>query len=346
MKRTFYTILSNTYKKKNFWNYYNSSFDFDGNLPFKTKELSKEFLKNFIEVSGKGKVKLFEEIDNIGDRAIHVVSTFFIGHYLYENTILKELIDKEIGEIKKEFSISADVEFSYLWFLTSLFHDLGYNIENSLPVYSDYNDLKQKTGELVEIIGIPPFYQDIVKNYFDYRLKDSKKNDHGIVAGHLLFKNLCEIRELADTNSDKNKLNWSTDLIYIYNFCAWSILAHNIWYVNAEKGSDVKKYKDEDLNGLILEKKEGCTQYKINVNENPFLFLFCLVDTLEPYKRLNKINLLKKISLEICNKKSTLIISTNLDCGCRENILNQALSLNNWLIESKCIGDKIVINLN
>jgi hypothetical protein len=345
MKKTFYSILSKTYKKNNLWNYYNASHEFGKDLPVKTEQLSKDFLKNFIKISGKAEQTLYKQIDDIGVRSTHVVSTFLIGHYVYQNTILKELIDKEIGEIKKQFCISADVEFTYLWFLTCLFHDLGYNIENSLPVYSDYNDLKQKTGELVEIIGIPPFYQDIVKNYFEYRLKCCNKNDHGIVAGHMLFKDLCGIRELADANRDEQEFNWSIELNHIYNFCAWNIVAHNIWYANTEKESDIKKYEEAGLSDLILEKIEDNIQYQIKAKVNPFLFLFCLVDTLEPYKRLTNISLLKKVSLEICNEKSTIVISTNLKCAFSDVIFEQAKGLNNWLTSSKSVGNKVEIKL-
>ena len=92
---------------------------------------SKKFLKDFIEMSSKEKNELYKEIDNLNDRATHVVSAFFIGHYIYENTQLKNLIDKEISKLVEVSGVKSDINFSFIWYLTCLFHDLGYNIEKS-----------------------------------------------------------------------------------------------------------------------------------------------------------------------------------------------------------------------
>ena len=346
MRKTIYDILKSSFKNNKSWDYYNNSNDFGGEFPFLSKELSVRFLKNFIKVSGKAEQDLVAQIDKIGDRVTHTVSVFFIGHFIYQNTIIKNKIDTELSKLEQDSVKSCKIDFPYVWFLTCLFHDLGYEIENeNILKYGNIDDLVSKSKKLNSIIGVPLNYSSNYEKYFHYRIEKNCKNDHGIVAAHLLFDSLCIIRRYSESNT-KSNLCWDKGLENVYNFCAWNILAHNIWYVNEEDKCNSKSYETAGLSDLILNKKNEKIEYKIKLEENPFFFLFCLVDTLEPFKRLTNIKLLKKVSLEICNKKSTLIISTSLDCGCRENILNQALSLNNWLTESKPISDIVVINLN
>jgi hypothetical protein len=356
MKKSIYKILSETFKKTNKWNYYNPLFDFGKELPFISEQSSIDFLKNFIKVAGKAEQKLFNEIDNLGNRANHTVTVFFLGHYIYQNTILKHEIDKEISNLKDYYSVNCIIEFSYLWFLTCLFHDLGYKIENNKVLqYDDFNSLIINSKNLFEVSGVPQLYGDIYKEYFKYRLKKHCKNDHGIVAAHLLFDSLCEIRRLAkdsqfntETTEVKSKdanLCWDEELEHCYNFCAWNILAHNIWYSNEDDRCNVENYKSEELDRLILKENPSRDEYKIQLNKHPFFFLFCLVDTIEPFKNLNNISELKKVSIEIIDK-SKIKISSTLKCGCNETILKQVEYLNKWLTKTTKRDEENVVTIN
>src|SRR5690606_25986802 len=100
MKKSFKEIIDETFKDKGSWDYYSdknqTNFDYNPMLCLKNSE---RFLKEFIELSGKAETELFTEINKLGERTTHVVSAFFIGHYIYKNTTLKTLIDIQIKKI-------------------------------------------------------------------------------------------------------------------------------------------------------------------------------------------------------------------------------------------------------
>ena len=211
MKRiSFYKIIEKTFLNQESWNYYSGK-DFKTNPMLSEKE-SKNFIENFIELSGKSKNLLSKEINNIGNRATHIVSTFFIGHYIYKNTNFKDLIDNELKKNVKKWETKSEVTFPFIWFLTCLFHDLGYTIEKYEKVkYLSLKDLKDKTGDLGEIDGIPNFYGEVYEDYYRYRIKYQNVNDHGITAAYLLYHSLCKIRYLANNNPEnenQQKLCW------------------------------------------------------------------------------------------------------------------------------------------
>ena len=81
-------------------------------------------------------------------------------------------------------------------------------------------------------------------------------------------------------------------------------------------------YEKYRLNDLILENGN----YKIKLEEHPFFFFLCLVDTIEPYKRVKSYKELKDIKLEIIDKKTINIISLS-----DKNDLSDAIGLEKWL---------------
>lgn len=333
MKRSFKNIIDETFRNSKSWDYYaDVSIDFDYN-PMDSIENAKKFLKKFISIAGKGEGLLYQEIDKLKERATHVVAAFFIGHYVYNNIdSLKKLIDSEIKKLVNENEVKSDVCFSFIWFLTCLYHDLGYEYEEKeIPEFKDYDALsKSVENHLLQINGIPKFYNQIYKNYFKYRLKEHKKNDHGIVAAHLMYDSLYKIRETADKRPNKiqKELCWEKELLVVYNFCAWNILGHNIWYGSKCKPYDVIKYTKHKMKRLLLE----CNQVKIKLKDHPFFFFFCLIDTIEPFKKILDYDALEKVYLDL--NDSRMIISTDLKCGCGQSVINQAKSLNHWLVKT------------
>lgn len=98
------------------WNYYSCNMTF----PFEATE-ARIFIKEYFEQGAKRGV-IFPVIDEINSmRSMHTVSAFFIG------LLLKKSIGENLDII---CSNSDDYEFSYLWFLVCLYHDMGYAIEN------------------------------------------------------------------------------------------------------------------------------------------------------------------------------------------------------------------------
>jgi len=344
LKKSFKKIIDETFDNKSNWNYYTSKARGFHYNPMDSIESSRKFLKDFIILSGKAEGILYNEIDKLKDRATHVVSAFFTGHYIYENTHFKTSIDHEIKKLVEKFNVKSDVGFSFVWFLTCLFHDLGYKIEDSKPkTFKSFKDLETSLSQkLPENNGIPKFYNLIYKNYFTFRIKQHDKNDHGIVAAHLLYDSLCTIREFTERNPSESYKNlcWEKQLLDVYNFCAWNILGHNMWFGSKCKPEDVNQYSKFKIKRLLLK----CNQIKLKLKDHPFFFFFCLVDTIEPYKKVLDYDSLDKVFLEIEDYK--IKISTDLKCSCGQEIIKQATSLNNWLIPAnKKPNGSVIINL-
>ncbi|MFK8281587.1 hypothetical protein [Capnocytophaga cynodegmi] len=302
-----------------------------------SEEKSKKFIREFIKLSGKAKNVLNEEIEKIGNRATHIVSTFFIGHYIYQNTEFKNLIDEQIGVLCKKWQAESSDCFSYIWFLTCLFHDLGYAIEKEEKKYNSLEELKKNTRELKAVEEIPNFYNKVHIGYYEYHNNEHSRNDHGITAAYLMYNSLCKVRKIAEEYPDKTQGNlfWGKELENIYNFCAWNILAHNIWFCSEEDKDTAEKYKKYKLDELILSDKN---RYKIELKKYPFFFFLCLVDTIEPYKRVQNYKELKKIKLSILKDGNINIISyvDKYDLKIIE-------SLKEWLIP---ITTKTTINIS
>ncbi|MBM0660302.1 hypothetical protein [Capnocytophaga genosp. AHN8471] len=335
-KISFYNIIEDTFQKNREWKYYSEKvFDYDN--PIKSEENSKKFIKEFIELSEKQGNSLQEtsflqkQVKNIGNRATHIVSTFFIGHYIYQKTNFKEQIDAYLKKkAEEEWQIESSISFSFVWFLTCLFHDLGYTIEKYEKVkYLSLKDLKDKTRDLDKVDGIPNFYEEVYEDYYRYRIKYQNVNDHGITAAYLLYDSLCKIREEKE-NKNESYLSWESNLDKVYNFCAWNILAHNIWFCNRSNKEILEIYKYYKLDELIFEDKSITKEsYKISREDYPFFFLLCLVDTIEPYKRVEKYEDLKNIFLEYSKKQINIISLTD------KYTLKDAKGLNDWLVPTE-----------
>ena len=73
------------------------------------------------------------------------------------------------------------------------------------------------------------------------------------------------------------------------------------------------------------------------MEEHPFLFLFCLVDTIEPVKVVEDIRLLDKIDMEIAEEG--LKIDIKLICQCRNRLLSNIEGLKDWLTNVSVSGN-------
>lgn len=98
------------------WNYYDEKMS----TPFNSIK-AKEFIKQYFEYGAKKGV-IMPFIDGMESmRLVHMTSVFFIG------LLIKKSLCPTLN-IKSQNS--DDYEFSYLWFLVCLFHDMGYVIES------------------------------------------------------------------------------------------------------------------------------------------------------------------------------------------------------------------------
>lgn len=111
-----YEQIVDLYDNSTEWNYYDTNIrkTFD-------RYKASEFIKQYFENGAKKRVilPLIYEIDPM--RQVHTVSAFFIG------LLIKRELCPNLIVYSQEYE---DYEFSYLWFLVCLFHDMGYAIEN------------------------------------------------------------------------------------------------------------------------------------------------------------------------------------------------------------------------
>lgn len=300
--------------------------------PFDSDYNTKEFIIRFIELSGKAEGNpLFTNIEKLDNQRLrHIVSTFFLGTHLYYNVPkIKSSIDLVLNRLKKQ-NPDSNITFSFIWFLICLFHDLGYLIENQ-DIYKDFDDfIKDKVKYfLKERVGVPTIYENVYKDYFNYRLNSAndfiRKPDHGICGGIILFNKLNDILLKKQKNKKSKGLSWNPKLINIYRHASWVILSHNIFFIR-KGGIEEKIYRENNLDDLILEKHE-CS--KIKLKKHSFLFLFALVDTIDPVKTLGNYENLKKL---LFKSNSNKIVFELNDKEFQYAYFNKVCDLKNWLI--------------
>ena len=343
------------------------------------KKENESFIEEYLRVSGKLEIiNKFENpkiSSNNFQRAAHTNSVFFLGCIFYKELNLKDKInfkriDKKTGEIIDEFY--------FIWFLTSLVHDFGYQIENCSSIKTDlsqeitnnissfksFYNIDSKNDLLNTKYSLEPntkILLDHVPKYFKAR-KDGKlgrdnsgKIDHGIAAGLLLFDSLLKNRkEREKLNSKKEKneqetdgLFWGKELENFYAIASSAIATHNMRRGSEKINETLKEYKMEKL---IINDIEGNIK-KLSYDEDSFAFLFALADTLEPLKFydncFDRQDILKNIHLEIKtneiifeNKNHKLDFKAFIEC---------VKSLEDWLdvdIPNMTIENQIILKIN
>lgn len=331
-----FKIYNDLFQDSKKWKLYES---FNIN-PFDSDESSKHFISRFIELSGKiNENPLYKNIQRLDDKRIkHIVSTYFLGIFFYnENELLKKMIDKIINRFQKQ-NKKSKITFSFIWFLICLFHDLGYYIEEN-EHYVDFEEfidgkikyfLKRRTG-------VPIVYEKTFRNYFNYKLhtKEYAKPDHGIAGGIILFNVLNSILKNKQINNFSNGKNWNRKLINIYNFACWVILSHNIYFIRRGDSKE-KEYIENQIKDLILEKD---IRSLINLKKHTFLFLFLLVDTIDPIKLVNDYENLKYFKIGCVGNK--IIIKMN-EFILTKSYIEKINELKEWLIPNININENVI----
>lgn len=332
---TYLEIIRNTYQDRDGWNYYSDQ-DFPENI--ESPEECKQFVRVFFSKSGKAGC-LTDIVPNWRaipeERWMHIVFTFFIGVFFYENNEkIKKSVDKQLGGLSKRIHPVSDVKFQFVWFLICLFHDLGYVIESAKQHRCKFDNRKNKIGRLS---GVPMFFSR--KLYVLYE-KNIHPNDHGICGGISMFDELCEVRKWQEGFQQQNRfLSWDKTLIPYYRLAASVVICHNMWFVNEDENEvEAKAYKSIGLQGLV--KRTGV--YKIDLQKYPLFFLFCLVDAVEPIKRVKDIKMLDKISLSL--DVDMIAISLDDKCPRLEDYLDR-IGLDSWLTPSYREDDRIIIEI-
>ncbi|MCI1741566.1 MAG: hypothetical protein LKI18_04200 [Prevotella sp.] len=311
------------------------------------------FIKNCIKAGGKDNNYLNDSLDNLSSsRVKHIVSCFLLGFVFCENISIKDWIDKKLCVLCHDYSKNWKDEFSYIWMLICFFHDLGYNVEEGKNV------ALEEDGVFPPRWGAPVFLPRIytrkaVSAYEKYREQECKvKVDHGIYGGKVCYRKLCEIRRRHDLSENppynldnmgmmvtttgheslgKASLIWDKSLERVYACISWTIMCHNMFFVQEDR-EEAKYYKAHDLSKFVYKKRAR----KIRLKDSPFLFLLCLVDTLEPIKKFNTLEVLKLISLDVDKMKIKLDVESIRNMGNLDEwkkYRDSVNGLNDWLCD-------------
>lgn len=276
-------------KDTNRWSYYSNPYYRLSYDKLFSNESCYEFIINYFMYSGKEKVfddpNIYQNSNILKKRSPHIISTYLLGILIAES--FKFDINKRDNK---------NMNFKYLWFLSCLYHDIGYVYENTHNC--QHLIMLQTDGieAMKEICGITykckkefkTYDEELVNTYLSNRAKCSEGKigviDHGIAGGLMLYdrlrKNYNQALKKAHKQDSKNKkdsfeyngLHFSNAHYGYYAKAADAIIAHNIW--------------QDTLNDYLKkERKQQLDDKKIKKNKNEIAFILSLADTLEPIKR-------------------------------------------------------------
>jgi len=274
-----------------------------------------DFIGNYFRHAQKYSQEVEDGLDYLlnhdPQRLRHIVSTFFLGLALYHDDNLS--FHQCVLEQLRRFQVFSNIEreeldrqFAYIWFMITLFHDLGYLCEKDYMPFDE-----QLYGHEIPFSNsVPRRYRDVITPYLNYR----HNKDYGICAGLMFDKVLCETRANRYYLGG-SPLNWDPGLDEVYHHVAWMIMSHNIWWKrDTYPMEELREYRVAGLSNLILHSKklksDVYSWYPIRYGFHPIFFLFCLVDTIEPIKRLNT---LEGINLRTRNNRISISIDLKTD---------------------------------
>lgn len=335
MSETLYYLYSDLITKEH-WKYYTMP---DPNISILQDYLhAKSFLTIYLGKGGKSNLEIFQYIDHLTEnRVLHIISVFILGILLYrKSNKLSNEINKEIRTIPTESTESPEERFKYIWMLTCLFHDFGYAVEDGTVSFTEkeYERCLKKMPKRPS--GIPAVYNKLLlRQYNKFRKCRFGKNDHGIIGGIKLYSDLCELRKEKEAFGDGRY--WKKTLENDFRIASWIVACHNIFFI---KGTDrnVPCYKHFQLDKLIYSNQSR----EIQFNKNALFFLFCLVDSIEPLKKVFDIKQLKNIIIRF--EDDSIILGYNKLCPVLfEDYKRTVLSLDDWLTDVSTDGTIITI---
>ena len=340
-------IASNT----NRWSYYDEIY-LSIDDAWNDNEKALRFIESYFGYGGKNEAFddkfLQENRHHIRDRAPHIISTFLLG------IKIAECYEIDINTRDENY-----MNFQYCWFLSCLYHDIGYVFEKG------YNNKKLKHiceegiegfRHLFELRYIhdqifQTYTKEVVDFYFKCRanLCESKPViDHGIAGGLLLYDKLRRQFEKAWKNRINSKdnresffvrhnetvqlLHFSKNHYDTYAKAANAIIAHNIWL------ETLKKYIDKYGEKINIS-KINITR-KIHL-EDKLCFILALADSIEPIKRNPKY--LQTVYIETIPGKQGFLLK--MDNEAFSEIGEGITSIDKWVDVSICTPEKGTIQL-
>lgn len=264
------------------------------------------------------------------NRQSHILNTYFLGLVLYKNCQeIKKLIDKSIEKLS--IVEKNEDRFEYLWYMICLFHDLGYIVEDSNIPEELLKSTKLPSIGLKNQNVPKIFTKKTVTQYMQYRKQHFKKFDHGVYGAIIAYNEWKNIK--AHAKQDGTNLNW-TEVEEAWKIAYRIILVHNIYF--AHSGTyEAELYRHTNLENLIVD------NYPIKLFRHPLLFLFCLIDSIEPTKRDVSTSM-----VEIGFDKDNKITIQLLDL-IKPTYAKTILSLDTWLTHVEIEAyNKMIIHLS
>lgn len=260
-----------------------------------------------------------------------------------QSNYINQAITNELEKIEC-FKNQKDIDkqYTYVWFMISLFHDLGYDDESDYDdeyKWDSSNNILNSEGKILENIlqsqSVPPnlYEKNIIINYYKYRKSSKCHGDHGIYAGIKFDKDICDIRRKKNQNQKSSNLDWRDDLEKLYHYVARIILSHNIWLIE-DKAENINEYQEYHLENLILPSKNK--KYEIEFKKYPLFVFFCIIDTIEPSKSTTCYS-----DVDISFNNDTIIITSD-----DNKYLEKVMELNEWLTPTIKDGNKVTIYLS
>ena len=313
------------------WNYYeNNSLTLNG--AWRCKDSANHFIHEYFKSGGKNVFCLDSPIINLGqkhERDIHTVSLYILGIYLCEN----------LNWDTKENLCQR--KFLFQWYLTCLYHDMGYKIEENTELVDTYETL----DNFIKCQGIDGEknlfkyckIKELCKNYYKYIRDNMGHIDHGITGGLILYKKLIETYNNAKNErqsseksfTDVNGLYFSPKLFSDYRKAAESIVKHNMWYIREDDSKEkIQVYKKYHLEELITK----VDSRKVSLNSNFLLTLLGIADAIEPtkiYSCMQPEYVLEKIEIGV--NGNSIVIGMDKKQLKREPLLRNCKSLMDWL---------------
>ncbi len=303
--------------------------------------------KSFIESYFRKARKTFlteNALDSLSNsyRAVHSTITYYLGAFIFKG--IKAQVNK------KNLNINYNT-FLFVWFLTALYHDYYFCLEDNTQSLLDHTSSKLQS---LKIKGLEaPFTPETLALYLNYR----NGKEHGISAGLALYEaletNLNDILIGGKKQDIVGGLVWKKSDLDLYALASSIIIKHNIWFANEDRDPSeiIEKYHNKNLDQLII-KDNSRQKYK----DNEFLFIFYIVDTIDPIKIFSKKMSVNNDEFDFSDLLSSIFIShSNNTLKIRyakkyssiyEDTLKEALVMEKWMaLNITCDSNKYMISI-
>lgn len=201
-------------------------------------------------------VKLLQEFEydrkfypNYRSHVFHAAGVFLLGLYLYENNLT---IRNEIAAyLKKNGRENPDKTFLLVWTGTSLFHDIGYLLENAGAVVGAETEA-EICKNLSDIFSCPLSATPCFRNSIT-----SVKEEQIIRDNEIFTKQIKRIRDLEDSNtfSKLSQAGNDSNLNYYSDAEAGNVLEAYYDYAQKTAPKGRKAFRDHGVSSaLILDK--------------------------------------------------------------------------------------------